>query len=107
MANQLSLRIKKENLIPIAKGIKKHEFRDPNNFNVVRFWDDKKKEFIKYDTIYLYCGNVKDSLYAILEVKNTNLWIFESNEACKEFGFEKGTKVFVVELGDLIETNIN
>jgi hypothetical protein len=99
----LRLRIKKENLIKIASGMKVEEYREAVRFYEKIFWDSKKKEFYPFKKIHLYLGNVSDGLFCDLEIKMIRLEVF-MNDIPEEF--KKGDEAFTIYLGKIIEHNI-
>jgi hypothetical protein len=99
----LKLRIKKENLIEIVSGRKVEEYRDVTNFYANRFYSFKKKEFYNFDEVYLYCGNVTDTLFCRLKCKKILLENFQNDIP---LGFEKGQEAFTIYLGEIIHHNL-
>jgi hypothetical protein len=105
---QTSLRIKQKHLISIVKGEKKEEYRAINSFNVSRLCVLKKdytvEGFKNIDAIKFYVGNEKNGLFAIVQV----LGIFQDEFETEIAGAPApGSICFTIELGDILETNVN
>lgn len=103
----LSLRIKKQFLMQIVSGQKKEEYRSFDDYYISRFCILNKDFLIsdmkRFEFVYFYVGNKKDSLFAIVKCNGIYLDTFETEIKGAP---PVGTRCFTIELGEVVETNV-
>lgn len=102
----LKLRITRENLYKIVSGEKKTEYRDVNDYYVSRFcekkrMDDGRFKIIQFDQLFLFCNEEN----ATIKVEKVWHHRFTKDNLCEEF--KENDFMFKIELGEVIESNIN
>lgn len=104
----LSLRITEENLLKIASGEKKIEYRSGTLYYekmLVKAVDEKNKAvFYPFNKIHLFCGNISGGGKQ-LTAELTAMYFVQFFDQIPE-EFKKGDLAFELHIGKIIEKNL-
>ena len=109
---QLSLRIRKKELIRLITGEKKTEYRSGSEFYCKKLaanYNTKSKEKVEFEpkpftTVLFFTGESKNDLRAVFEIKSIELWKY-IDCVPKDEDFEIGDINFHINIGKFLESN--